>query len=152
MKNGTNGRFGVTKTNSADIETFNKHLQKISGTTSNSDSYPQCFTAGLPAICSVLMSLIRMGGGDIVMASTSYGGSSELTDLLVNRTKNLRKTTFDITGKNDLVEAVTNALKTLEADPSTLRKRVCVFIEIPTNPDMKVPDVTKLASVLEKFK
>lgn len=86
------------------------------------------------------------------MASTSYGGSSELTDLLVNRTKNLRKTTFDITGKNDLVEAVTNALKTLEADPSTLRKRVCVFIEIPTNPDMKVPDVTKLATVLEKFK
>jgi len=26
IKNGTNGRFGVTKTNSADIETFNKHL------------------------------------------------------------------------------------------------------------------------------
>jgi cysteine synthase A len=98
------------------------------------------------------MSLIRMGGGDIVMASTSYGGSSELTDLLVNRTKNLRKTTFDITGKNDLVEAVTNALKKLEDDEKSLRKRVCVFIEIPTNPDMKVPDVNKLAQVLEKFK
>jgi len=82
------------------------------------------------------------------MASTSYGGSSELTDLLVNRTKNLRKTTFDITGKNDLVEAVTKALTMLEADEKSLRKRVCVFIEIPTNPDMKVPDVNKLAQVL----
>lgn len=82
------------------------------------------------------------------MASTSYGGSNELTEILVNRTKNLRRTTFDITGKNDLVEAVTNALKKLEADEKSLRKRVCVFIEIPTNPDMKVPDVSKLAQVL----
>jgi len=98
------------------------------------------------------MSLIKLGGADIVMASTSYGGSSELTDLLVGRTECLRKTTFDITGKNDLVEAVAIALRKLEADPTSLKKRVMVFIEIPTNPDMKVPDVKQIAELLVTFR
>ena len=114
----------------------------MSGVKHDPENYPQVFIAGLPAICAVWMSLIKMGGGvDIVMASTAYGGSSELTDLLNGRTKDIRKTTYDITGKNPLVESIEKALKTLEADPSSIRKRVCVFTEIPTNPDMKVPDV-----------
>jgi cystathionine beta-lyase/cystathionine gamma-synthase len=124
----------------------------MSGVTYDPHNFPQCFTAGLPAICAVWMSLIRLGGGDIVMASTSYGGSSELTDLLVNRTGCMRKTTFDITGTNPLVPAIEIALKKIASEPEKLKSRVMVFVEIPTNPDMKVPDVKQIAEVLLRFK
>jgi cystathionine beta-lyase/cystathionine gamma-synthase len=31
-------------------------------------------------------------------------------------------------------------------------KTTVLFVEIPTNPDMKVPDITKLATMCQKFK
>jgi cysteine synthase A len=124
----------------------------MSGVEANAKHFPQCFTAGLPAIAAVWMSLIHLGGADIVMASTSYGGSSELTDLLENRTGNLTKTTFDITGSNPLVPAISIALDKLAANPEKLQPRTMVFVEIPTNPDMKVPDVVEIAEVLKAYK
>lgn len=48
----------------------------MSGALENKDFYPETFTAGLPSICSLWISLILTGGADIVMASTAYGGSS----------------------------------------------------------------------------
>jgi len=61
----------------------------MSGEKENPLAYPVCFAAGLPAICSVWLSLISMGGADIVMASTAYGGSSQLTDVLTGRSAHL---------------------------------------------------------------
>lgn len=66
------------------------------------NSFPCCFTAGLPAICSLWLSLVAQGGADILMASTAYGGSSELTDLIDKRCSIFNKHKFDITGKNHL--------------------------------------------------
>jgi cysteine synthase A len=141
-----NGRFGVTGERDEEAEkVFLTHLQTMSGVEANADHFPQCFTAGLPAIAAVWMSLIHLGGSDIVMASTAYGGSSELTDLLEKRTGNLSKTTFDITGNNPLVPSIKKALDKLAENPEKLKPRTMVFVEIPTNPDMKVPDVVEIA-------
>lgn len=131
---------------------FYSHLQQLSGVDVNPASYPVCFTAGLPAICSLWMTLIGHGGADIVMASTSYGGSSELTDLLHTRAGHFNKHTFDITGRNDIATSIETALNTLAADPSALMPRTVLFVEIPTNPDMKVPDIAVLASILDRYK
>jgi cystathionine beta-lyase/cystathionine gamma-synthase len=83
------------------------------GTEADADNFPVCFTAGLPAICSFWLSLISNGGADILMASTAYGGSSELTDILTARTDNFRKHKFDITGKNKVTDAIENLMNSL---------------------------------------
>ena len=44
------------------------------------------------------MTLVFQGGADILMASTAYGGSSQLTDLIAQRATHFVKHTFDITG------------------------------------------------------
>ena len=128
------------------MDDFYAHLQTMSGTDVNPACNPVVFTAGLPAICSMWLALLGEGGTDIVMASTAYGGSSQLTDLLAEKTLpgTFTKTTFDITGTNDFSEAVKkelNSLATRATNPTT-----CIFVEIPTNPDMKVPDMATFAS------
>jgi hypothetical protein len=57
--------------------------------------------------------LISNGGADILMASTAYGGSSELTDILTARTDKFRKHKFDITGKNKVTDAIENLMDSL---------------------------------------
>jgi hypothetical protein len=109
----------------------------MSGTTSCSKARPVVFTAGLPAICAVWLSLLESGGADVLMASTAYGGSSQLTDIVqkLNPTQ-FTKSTFDITGQNDISKAIQTALDRLVQSakcPTTV-----LFVEIPTNPDMKV--------------
>ena len=94
------------------------------------------------------MSLIDEGGVDVLMASTSYGGSSELTDILSKRTNKFHKTTFDITGSNDISLAIQNGLNSLAADVSQRQPITLLFVEIPTNPDMKIPDMEALAAML----
>ncbi len=47
------------------------------------------------------------------MASTAYGGSSELTDILTARTDKFRKHKFDITGKNKVTDAIENLMDSL---------------------------------------
>jgi len=89
----------------ADKKVFYTHLQKLSGTDQD-DHHPVCTTAGLPVIASFWISLIKNGGADILMSSTAYGGSSQLTDLMVERSDKFKKHKFDITGKNKLEEAI----------------------------------------------
>jgi len=99
------------------------------------------------------MAFVRQGGADIVMASTSYGGSSELTDILTGKSNSLVKHKFDITGNNDIQAAIQGSLDQL-SDPSNiknLKPTTCLFVEIPTNPDMKVPEITKLATMLTEY-
>ena len=72
------------------------HLQALSGTEVAPESPPVLYTAGLPALASLWLALGTRGGADILMCSTAYGGSSQLTDLLTSRTSKLNKHTFDI--------------------------------------------------------
>ena len=133
------------------IDDFYAHLQEMSGTDRNPAQYPVAFTAGLSAIASMYLSLIAQGGVDVLMASTSYGGSSELTDILTKRTGKFRKTTFDITGKNDISTAISNGLDALASDVSKLQPITLLFVEIPTNPDMKIPDLKALATMIMEY-
>jgi cystathionine beta-lyase/cystathionine gamma-synthase len=147
-----------------ELLSFQSHLQHLSGTimnlSSTSDDAPTsgavrpiCFTAGLPSICSLWMTLIATGGADIVMASTAYGGSSELTDIMTTKAANFKKHKFDITGQLPILPAIQATLETLQTRPSSeLQGRTVVFLEIPTNPDMKVPDMIGLATLLTNYR
>lgn len=135
-----------------ELVNFQSHLQVLSGTPVNLSCPPICYTAGLPAVCSIWMTLVAQGGADIVMASTAYGGSSELTDIISARAKNFKKHKFDITGQNEIVPAVQSVLSHLQNNTSELQPRTVLFIEIPTNPDMKVPNIVELATILLNYK
>jgi cystathionine beta-lyase/cystathionine gamma-synthase len=135
---------------SAGLAEFYAHLQVLSGTAVDPTSNPVCFTAGLSAVASFYLSLIAQTGADVVMASTSYGGSSELTDIC-SRASNINKHTYDITGKNDIQLAIKATLDRLAGEPERLLPLTVLFVEIPTNPDMKIPDVTALVNMLLSY-
>ena len=85
------------------------------------------------------------------MASTAYGGSSQLTDLLNSRTAYFNKHKFDITGTRDLTGSIKEELDRLASDPSILMPTTVLFVEIPTNPDVKVPNILELAELCTKY-
>ena len=135
------------------VAEFYAHLQTLCGTAINTSANPVIFTAGLPALCSMWVSLIRRGGADVLMCSTAYGGSSQLTDLLHSKVPHFKKHTFDIQGLGaDMVERISGRLDDLAARPEELKPTTVVFIEIPTNPDMKVPEMEPLAETLCTYK
>ncbi len=119
----------------ASIDEMLAHLRALAG--SDSDLSPQCFTAGLPAIAALWSALIVGGGADVLMASTAYGGSSQLTDLLCDQTGLLRKSTFDIQGTAGVEDGIAAGLSHLTAKGDALLPSTVLFLENPTNPDMK---------------
>lgn len=127
------------------------HLQTLSGTAVNTSCNPVCFTSGLPTISALWLTLLSQGGADVLMASTAYGGSSELTDIYNSRGEFFHKHKFHVQGQNDISESIQTALNTLSADATKLLPTTVLFVEIPTNPDMKVPDITVLAGMLSAF-
>jgi len=86
------------------------------------------------------------------MCSTAYGGSSQLTDLLNERSNLLNKYTFSIQGDADMIISISDTLSEMAKSPEKLLPTTVLFVEIPTNPDMKVPDIDKLAKVLLEYK
>jgi len=135
------------------IAEFHAHLQTLCGTDINTLANPVVFTAGLPSLCSMWVSLIQRGGADVLMCSTAYGGSSQLTDLLHSKVPEFRKHTFDIQGLGaNMVERISGSLADLASKPSDLAPTTVVFIEVPTNPDMKVPDMEPLSKALLEYK
>eukprot|EP00164_Ancoracysta_twista_P004647 GFYU01006278.1.p1 GENE.GFYU01006278.1~~GFYU01006278.1.p1 ORF type:complete len:627 (+),score=239.37 GFYU01006278.1:150-2030(+) len=134
------------------VASFYAHLQEMSGTAVNTTYNPEIFTAGLPAICSVWVSLIEQGGADLLMCSTCYGGSSQLTDVVANRAGRLTKHTFHIQGNASIMTSIKMELNKLKENPEKLLPITVLFVEIPTNPDMKVPDVLETASLLKQYK
>jgi cysteine synthase A len=137
----------------AAVDEFYAHLQTLCGTDVNTSANPVVFTAGLPALCSVWLSLIQRGGADVMMCSTAYGGSSQLTDLLQSKVPKFKKHTFDIQGLGaNIVERINGRLEDLAAKPNELMPTTVVIIEIPTNPDMKVPDMKSVAEMLSAYK
>jgi len=133
-----------------DVASFNAHLQSMSGTAVDPSADPVTCSAGLPTIAALWLALEGLGGADILMCSTAYGGSSELTDLCLTR-GNLRKTTFHIQGDATFNGSIGEALDSLAADPASLRPTTVLFVEIPSNPDQKMPDLAQLAADCEAY-
>eukprot|EP00518_Triparma_eleuthera_P018684 CAMPEP_0197551000 /NCGR_PEP_ID=MMETSP1320-20131121/4400_1 /TAXON_ID=91990 /ORGANISM="Bolidomonas sp., Strain RCC2347" /LENGTH=604 /DNA_ID=CAMNT_0043111437 /DNA_START=220 /DNA_END=2034 /DNA_ORIENTATION=+ len=122
------------------------HLQSMSG--SSCPTQPLVFSSGLPSLNAYYASLLLLYPADTVtavMASTAYGGSSELTDLNVGSRFN--KATFAIQGDSDYVESVKTTLSQLSGTGP-----VVVFCEFPSNPDMKVPDLNAFLKTVHDFK
>lgn len=133
------------------VEEFCAHLQEMCGTAPDMSTPPQIFTAGLSALASLWLSLVARGGADVLMCSTAYGGSSQCTDLIAERTDRLCKWTFDIQGDAVIDESIHSSLIALAATASPLPLTV-LFVEIPTNPDQKVPETQKLIDSLHQYK
>lgn len=131
---------------------FLAHLQTLAGTDVNTEAQPIVFTAGLPTLASLWTALAGRGGADVVMCSTAYGGSNQLADIVNNKVDLIHKHTFDIQGLNtNLVERIDEKLSSLADDANNLAPTTVLFVEVPTNPDMKVPDVNAIATSLHNY-
>ncbi len=133
------------------VEEFFTHLQEMCGTPPDMNVPPQIFTAGLSALMSLWLSLVTRGGVDVLMCSTAYGGCSQCTDLIAERTDRFCKWTFDIQGDALIDESIQESLGALAATGSDL-PLTAVFVEIPTNPDQKVPDIQKLVDSVHQYR
>ena len=138
------------------LPTFYEHLQSMTGAPVDMSARPYAYTAGLPAIAAIWFALARAGGAELIMCSTCYGGSSQLTDLLTERCPDqLRKHTFGVQGDADIVKALKGALDMVNGLPleaeAQRKKKTVLFIECPTNPNMKVPDMDALADMIESY-
>lgn len=141
------------KSSPAALADFRAHLQTLSGTDVNPNANPITFTAGLPALSSTWMTMIASGGANVLMASTAYGGSSQLTDLIDGHAADLfRKTTYDVQGAAAMLSSIKLRLDELAANPAQLLPTTVLFSEIPTNPDMKVPDMKALAQLIMDYR
>jgi hypothetical protein len=88
----------------------------------------------------------------VMMASTAYGGSSQLTDMICEQTGLLKKHTFDVMGTISMERSIQQCLDRCSKLPSDeLMPTTVLFVEVPTNPDMKVPDMAVLAKFLSEF-
>lgn len=133
---------------------YKSQLQSLCGTKSLVD--PITFTAGLPALSSLFATLINRGGCDLFMASTAYGGSSQLVDLYGKHAygNKIRKHKFDIQGKTGMIDSIRSKLDAFaenQQDDKGALPTTVLFVEIPTNPDMKVPDIQELAMILSNY-
>jgi len=179
-----------------ELHDLHGHLQTMSGTAVDAACPPALFTAGLPALASLWSALALGGGADVLMCSTAYGGSSQVTDLLEAQaagaaSAQLRKHTYHIQGGAPVNGAIADALRRLlkgaraaeagaypvceeggsppaaaagsaataaatAAGPrppctAALLPTTLVFVELPSNPDMKVCDLAQLARQLRAF-
>lgn len=132
---------------------FYGHLQTMSGTAVNTGANPVIFTAGLSALCSTWFTMIDRGGCNVLMASTAYGGCSELTDLISKfAPEKFSQTRYDVQGASQMIDSIRLRLDELAADPANLKPTTVLLSEIPTNPDMKVPDIKALAETIMAYK
>jgi len=144
--------FASSGPDTAAVAEFHAHLQTMCGTAVNPASRPVDCTAGLPTICALWMTLAeKQGGADVLMCSTAYGGSSQLTDLMEGCGK-LNKHTFDLQGSANHIASVQAALDRMAADSAALAPTTVLFMEAPSNPDMKVPEWPGLVASLAGYR
>ena len=96
-----------------EVAELHAHLQQLCDTEVNPAAPPALFTAGLSALMSLWLALVSRGGADVLMCSTAYGGSSQCTDLVAERTDRFRKSTFDVQGDQSIDLSIEAALDTL---------------------------------------
>ncbi|GMH63777.1 hypothetical protein TrRE_jg8202, partial [Triparma retinervis] len=134
------------------MTSFLSHLQTMSGAPPDMRSKPVTFTVGLAALNSLWLTLASRGGADVLMASTAYGGSSEMTELMVGHCGGkIRKHKFHVQGGNEMVSSIATALSDLRSSDSLMPNTV-LCAEIPTNPDMKVPSMDALLALLKEHR
>lgn len=129
----------------SDVQEFYASLQRLCGTAIDEATNPVLSTSGLASLSSLWASMVNQGGADVLMSSTSYGGSNELTNMW-GRNSKLVKHAFDIQGNRDLLSSIQAKLDDFK-NMDNMHQNIVVFIEIPTNPDMKVPDMEELARI-----
>ncbi len=128
---------------------------------------PLVFSAGLPALSTLFLALLARPNSraDVIMCTTAYGGCSQLVDLLQEKSSDrLRKFTFEIPrGPNDslsttLEDSICGTLEKVTAIDNEEKEKdhdskiTVLFLEVPTNPDMRVPDVAAIAEKLRDFR
>lgn len=64
--------------------------------------------------------MISRGGANVVMASTAYGGSSQLTDVIEEHSTLFKKTKYHVQGANGMVQAIRIQLNALSTAPDQL--------------------------------
>lgn len=64
-----------------------------------------------------------------------------------SKISNIHKHTFDITGTRPLVPSIKEKLDAMSND-NKLEPVTALITEVPTNPDMKVPNIKELCTVL----
>jgi len=126
------------------VQEFHANLQRLCGTPVDTSVTPVVSTAGLSALASLWAAMLLRGGADVLMCSTAYGGSSELTSMGGDM---LRQHEFHIQGKADLMVSFRAALEALTESGAATFPNLVLFLEIPTNPDMKVPDMGQLGAL-----
>jgi cysteine synthase A len=89
------------------------------------------------------------------MCSTAYGGSAEMTRMWGKSDADYRiqRHDFHIQGAaDDLNASVRGELDKFVAQGAATYPTTVVFVEVPTNPDMKVPDVNDLAAACLEYR
>ena len=134
------------------VADFLAHLQQLCGTVVDAASDPVVFTAGLSALCAMWLALVEQGGADVLMCSTAYGGSSQLTDIINAKAGGLiRKHMFHIQGASSgIVNSISEQLDVLARRQDLLPTTV-LFVEVPTNPDQKVPNLADLTAAVRQY-
>ena len=140
-----------TPTTDGELAELSAHLQSLCGTCIDMNCPPLICTAGLPALASLWVSLLHRDGAEVVMCSTAYGGSSQLTGLLAARTAvrggrgggRIRQHSFSLEGSN-VVDSIATSLTSLAAAKRPLLPTTIIFLEAPTNPEMKLPELSEL--------
>jgi cysteine synthase A len=129
------------------------HLKQLSGVLNVEQDHSRVLlsTTGLAALASFHTSLIGMGGADVVVASTGYGGSDKLASILEDRCVGFKKHSYDIQGQIDVSQSIISKLDELIAIKQSLNPTTVILIEIPTNPDMKVPRLPELVSHCQHY-
>lgn len=131
---------------------FYGHLQSLCGTPVDKSANPVVSTVGLGILSSLWTTLVTRGGADVLMCSTAYGGSGQLTGIFARFGGRFRKHDFHIQGREaTIVDSVEGELSTL-AERSDLLPTTVIFLEMPTNPDMKVADLHGLVDAIRKYK
>jgi len=126
-------------------------LQRLSNTPVDPAHNPVVFTAGLPAITAMYSSFVTLGGADVLMCSTAYGGSSQLTQIFHDLPGALKRHTFDIQGDTDVTQSITRKLAGM-SESTDLLPTLVLFVEMPTNPDMKIPEIKPMLDALKAFR
>jgi hypothetical protein len=72
-------------------------------------------------------------------------------DVVNSNAAKINKHTFDIQGSASIVPGVQATLDCLAADQASLMPTTVLVAEIPTNPDMKVPDLAALVTSLKAY-
>tara|TARA_B110000483_G_C18175618_1_gene534966 strand:- start:220 stop:2064 length:1845 start_codon:yes stop_codon:yes gene_type:complete len=82
----------------------------------------------------------------IIVPTNCYGGTNDQARRLASCIENVQVIDLDVDGKNDMVKSIENVLNTIANEDGV----PYIIAEIPTNPRVKVPNLTKLKEVLIK--